>query len=619
MALATGPDYQQTRGQSLSPRRRLLNYILFYKVRLLLAVLCGLVMLACTLGVGQLIGWFTAACDNKPVADIWAVKWGVRHGWFEIDSAKSALIWIVAALLAIIHVPKALFGYLNAYLVASVTNRIGADIRAEIYTHIQTLPLRYFHSSRIGDLMSRMSNDVTLIQNSSAIVVQAIDGPIQIVGCLAMMFVKSWKLALATIIFVPLMGVAIDRLTKRIRPLTTATQQSLADVSSIIEESIRGVRIIKSFGMEELEVKRFSKTNTDSLIAMLRYWRRNALVVPAVELMGGVAAALIVSIGGWMVVTGDITYRVLNEFVYLAFMVAAAAKQFGRLNVTYQQTLAAGDRIFEVLDTKSDLVEPANPVVLRDVKGSVEFRNVKFEYNPGEVVLEDLSFTINPGEAVAIVGPSGAGKSTIADLIPRFYDVTGGQVLVESVDVRDIKIESLRKHIAMVPQDTLLFRGTIAENISYGRPGASKEEIVAVAKAANAHEFIGQMPLGYDTPLGEGGVGLSGGQRQRISIARALLKDPKILILDEATSSLDAASEGAVQEALERLMKGRSTLIIAHRLSTVTNADRILVMDHGRVVEEGTFDDLVNSGGVFSQLYRLQSRSEEEVSEISDV
>ncbi|MCL5103945.1 MAG: ABC transporter ATP-binding protein/permease [Armatimonadetes bacterium] len=599
----------------MDTRNRLLKYLLAYKGRLITAAICGLVMAACSLFTATLVGWFTAACDSNPVWDLWIIKFGLRHGWFiHTDAAaKAALIWIVASLLVLVHIPKGLFGYLNGYVVASVTNRLGTDIRAGIYAHLQSLQLSFFHRSRIGDIMSRLGNDVGLIQNSSLVVTQAIDGPIMIIVGLGKMFALSWKLALLTVFFAPMMGVVIDKLTRKLRPLTTVTQETLADVNATIEESINGVRIIKSFGMEEHEIKRFNKVNTASLIAALRYWRRNALVLPSIEVMGGVAAALIIATGGWMVVKGEITFRILNEFTLLAFMVAAAVKQFGRLNVSYQQTLAASERVFEILDTKSDLIEDPNGAVLKNVQGRVEFRNVCFEYNPGEVVLDDVSFIMHPGEAVAIVGPSGAGKSTIADLIPRFYDVTKGRILVEGQDVRNIKTQSLREQIAMVPQETILFGGTIAENIAYGRPGAPNDEIVEVAKAANAHEFIAQLPRGYDTELGERGVGLSGGQRQRISIARALLKNPKILILDEATSSLDAASEGIVQEALDRLMQGRSTLIIAHRLSTVKNADRVLVMDRGGIVESGAFDDLVASGGLFSQLYRTQFRPEEVV------
>lgn len=596
----------------MNPPRRLLKYLLVYKGRILLAVVSGLLMAQCNVFTTGLAAWFAALNSKEPISSTPLVKFALKHGLLHIGECRgmTAMI-IIASLLVLITIPKGILTYVNAYLVASVTNRVGTDVRSKMYAHIQTLPLRFFHKSKTGHLMSLMSYDVSLIQNSSVVITQAIDGPAMIVSGLVWMCVVSWQLALMMIVISPLMGMAIDRLSKRIRSLTTTQQIRLADVSAAIEESVRGVRIIKSFGMEEQEVKRFDRVNTNSLLAALRAARRTALVVPSIDIMGSVAVAVIVFAGGGMVARHAISFPSLVMFGMLAFYVSGAVKQFGRLNVTYQQTLAGAVRIFDLLDTKAYMDEDPDGVTLTNVEGLVEFRDVSFEYEPNEVVLDHVSFTIKPGEAVAIVGPSGAGKSTIADLIPRFYDVNGGAILVEGHDVRHIKTASLREQIAMVPQETILFSGTIAENIAYGRPGADKSEIIEAARAANADEFIAQCPNGYDTVLGEAGVGLSGGQRQRISIARALIKDPKILILDEATSSLDAASEGVVQEALDRLMKGRSTLVIAHRLTTVKNADRILVMDQGRVLESGTFDGLVKSDGLFSQLYKTQFRSQE--------
>ena len=591
--------------------RRLLQYLLVYKGRLILAAVFGLLTSGCTLLMAQFTNWFLAACSDKSVTDNILIKFGIAKGWIGAANANMTLVWLVAGLFILIYLPKGLFQYFNGYLIASATNRVGADLRADIYAHVQKLPLRFFHANRIGDLMSRMSNDVFLIQNSSSVVIQAIEGPITIVAGIARMFWINWNLTTLTMIFVPLMAVAIGRLTRRIRPLTTVTQESLADVNATIEESIVGMRVIKAFGTEAQEIKRFNAVNMRSLAAALKFWRRNMLVHPSIEVMGGFATALIMSLGGWMVVTGAITFPKLGEFILLAFLVVSAAKQFGKLSVVYQQTLAAGARIFEIIDTSPEITEERASVVLKEVKGLVEFKDVIFEYNEGERILDGITFTIHPGEVVALVGPSGAGKSTLADLIPRFYDTIGGQILVEGHDIQDIKLASLREQIAMVPQETILFGGTIAENIAYGRPGAPMNEIIEVAKAANAHGFIEELPEGYDTLLGERGTGLSGGQQQRISIARALLKDPRILILDEATSSLDAASERVLQEALDRLMKNRSTLVIAHRLSTVKIANRILVIDQGKITEDGGFDELVGNGGLFSQLYHTQFRSQE--------
>lgn len=590
---------------------RILKYILTYKGRLVLAAVCGFLVAQCNVFTAALATWFASMANDEPVTGNPVAKFITERGWFGVDQSQMALIVMISVLVVLINIPKGIFNYVAAYAVASVTNRVGADIRAQMYAHLQTLPMSFFNRNRTGDLMSRMSNDVNLIQNASNIIIPAIEGPAMIISGLAYMLYISWRLTIVTIVMTPLMALAIDRLSKKIRSLTATTQLRLADVSTAIEESVRGVRIIKSFGMEDEEIRRFQRVNNSSLRAALRIARRSSVVVPSIELMGATVVALILFVGGGMMVNGLISFAELCGFAVLAFYVSGAAKQFGRLNVTYQQTLAGADRVFELLDARSDLAEDPNGVALDGVEGRVEFRDVCFEYNPGEPVLRNLSFKIEPGEIVAIVGPSGAGKSTIADLVLRFYDATGGQVLVEGTDVRHIQTKSLREQIAMVPQETILFSGTIAENISYGKPGADMSEIIEAAKAANAHEFIEPLPKAYETELGEGGVGLSGGQRQRISIARALLKNPRILILDEATSSLDAASEGVVQEALDRLMRGRSTLVIAHRLSTVTGADRIFVIDRGEIAESGSFEALMSGGGLFAQLYRSQHRAQE--------
>lgn len=603
---------ESPKGSILSTPGRLLKYLLVYKGRIALAILSGFLIAQCNVVTAGLAAWFAALNGKDPISHTPYVKFAVSHGLLSPHQCQgvTAMV-IIATLMVLITIPKGVLTYVNAYLVASVTNRVGADVRAEMYAHIQAQPLRFFHKSKTGHLMSLMSNDVNLIQNSSVIITQAIDGPAMIVSGLVGMFVINWQLALLIIVIAPLMAAAIDKLSRRIRSLTTTQQVRLADVSAAIEETVRGVRIIKSFVMEEHEIKRFNRVNTNSMQAALRAARRAALVVPSIDIMGSIAVGVIVLAGGTMMARGSLSFANLVMFGMLAFYVSGAAKQFGRLNVTYQQTVAGAERIFDLLNTRVSMDEDPNGAVLTDVEGRVEFCDVCFEYDEDEPVLDSVSFVINPGEVVAIVGPSGAGKSTIADLVPRFYDVNSGQILVEGHDVRHIKTTSLREHIAMVPQETILFSGTIADNIAYGKPAADMTEIVEAAKAANADEFISQCPNGYETVLGEAGVGLSGGQRQRISIARALIKNPRILILDEATSSLDAASEGIVQEALDRLMKGRSTLVIAHRLSTVKNADRILVMDRGKVLESGAFDELLGSGGLFSQLYRTQFRSQE--------
>lgn len=521
---------------------------------------------------------------------------------------------IIAALLIAIHLPKAVFSFGQVCFIAAAVNRVAMDLRNEIYEHLQKLSLSFYDRNRVGSLMSRVMNDVALIQNGATLVVDAIDAPIRLVGLVGRMFWIEWRLALVTILFAPLMGYAIERIGKRMRRLTAAMQAKIADVTTILEETISGVRVVKSFGMEKHEIRRFRDQNLASYKATMRTVRRSAAISPVVELIGILGVGAIVVFGGILISRGDMTFSELGEFGFLAFYVSAAAKSIGRLNSTYQQTMAGSDRIFEILDEKPDVVDFLDSVVLEHCEGHVEFRNVSFNYDQGGEVLKDISFVVEPGQLVAVVGPSGAGKSTIANLVPRFYDVTDGAVLIDGHDVRSLTMASLRANIGIVPQETVLFGGSVRDNIAYGDPTASDERIEEAAKAAFAHEFIEKLEADYDTIIGERGARLSGGERQRIAIARALLKDPRILILDEATSSLDSTSEAVVQSALEVLMRGRSTLVIAHRLSTITKADKIIVLSGGRIVESGSFSELLSRNGAFASIYRLQFRDEEEVS-----
>lgn len=515
-------------------------------------------------------------------------------------------ITMVATLFIGLQLPKGISSYGQFYLIALATNRIAVDIRNQIYSHLQSMSLSFFERNRIGHLMSRMINDVGLIQNGSHAATDAINAPLLIIGGIGRMFTISWELALVVVVFVPMMGLLISKITRKMRKLTLMLQLKLADVTAVLEETIAGIRIVKSFGMEKHEIEHFKEQNEASLNAALKSARRNAAVTPITEFFGALAVVVILLVGGYLTVKHRLSVGALFEFGGLAFYVASSAKKIGRLNVTYHQTMAGIDRIFEVLNEKPDITDSPDAVDLGDIAGRVEFRNVSFSYQTGEQVLENISFTIEPGKAVAVVGPSGAGKSTVANLIPRFYEVSGGAVLVDGKDIRCVTLESLRRHIGIVPQETILFSGTIRDNIVYGKPDASDEEAEQAARAANAHQFITQFEDGYQTVIGERGARLSGGERQRIAIARAILKDPRILILDEATSSLDATSERLVQEALDKLMVGRTTLVIAHRLSTIKKADCIIVLVDGKIVEQGSFDELIRQGGAFARLYQTQ-------------
>jgi subfamily B ATP-binding cassette protein MsbA len=408
------------------------------------------------------------------------------------------------------------------------------------------------------------------------------------------------------------MAVTISRITRLIREITSHTQDKLADVNTRMEESLSGIRVIQSFSAEKHEIARFNHENEQAKELFMYGIKQQARLKPSIDVIGAAGIALALWIGGRFVVSHELTIGDLGLFVGALNKIAVGINSLGAVKVTYEQVQAAGGRILEnVLDVESDIRDAPDAVVLPPVAGHVEFRNVDFAYNAQTPVLRNLSFVMNPGEVVAVVGPSGSGKSTISDLIPRFYDPESGEVLVDGRDLRDVTIHSLRSQIGIVPQETMLFGGTIRENIAYGRPDATDEMIVSAARAANAHDFIsdpGQMPLGYKTVVGQRGVQLSGGQRQRIAIARALLKDPRILILDEATSSLDTQSEQTVQDALETLMRGRTTLVIAHRLSTIQSADKILVLQEGRIVEAGKHADLLRRAGLYAELYAAQRR-----------
>lgn len=566
-------------------RKRLIAYLASCKLLFIGGAIFGAAVAGMDLYVARLLKFFFDAATD--------------HSWSDVQR--------VAAIFVLLQLPKGVSVFAQSYLIASATNRIATSMRDEIYSHLQKMSLSFFERNKIGHLMSRMTNDVGLIQNGSGAVIDAITAPLLVIFGIGRMFTINWMLAVVVVLFVPGMSLIISRITRRMRKLTTMLQVKLADVAAVLEETIAGIRVVKSFGAERHEISRFAEQNRASLAAALRGARRNAAVTPVTEMVSSLAVAAIVLVGGYLVVVEKVmTLSTLAEFATIGFFVSSASKKIGRLNVTYHQAMAGLERVFEVLDERPDVIDAQDAVELGEIDGSVEFRNVSFSYQTGEQVLSEVSFTMAPGEAVAVVGPSGAGKSTIANVIPRFYDITGGAVLVDGHDVRCVTMESLRRHIGIVPQETILFSGTIRDNIAYGKPEATDKEVELAARAANAHDFIMQFDDCYDTIIGERGTRLSGGERQRVSIARAILKDPRILILDEATSSLDTTSERLVQEALEVLMHGRTTLVIAHRLSTITKSDKIIVVAEGRIVEQGTFGELISCDGMFARLYRAQ-------------
>jgi len=510
----------------------------------------------------------------------------------------------IALLLFVVFLVQGAFNYLRIYALAVVGEGVVADLRRSVYDRIVRLPVPFFDGRRTGEITSRLTSDAVVVQSTvSSSAAQALSQGITLIGGVVLLVVISPMLSLTVLTFLPVVIIAAAFFGRRLRRVSTSFQDEIAEANALADESIASIRVIKWFTAEEDAASRYGSTINKSYMVALRRARLRALFVPFVTFIAFGTLALVLWVGGRLVFNGEMTPGELVSFLLYTLIVAGAIGAFTGLYSELQEALGASQRIFELLDEPVEVPAQAAPVAPAVREGSVLFRGVSFTYPGRDIeVLSDVDLAIHPGETVALVGPSGAGKSTLTQLIPRFYDISSGEVLVDGIDVRMQGLSELRHEMAAVPQEVQLFSGTIAENLRVARPGASDTDLVAAAETANAHDFIVAFPDGYETVVGERGVQLSGGQRQRVAIARAVLADPRILILDEATSSLDAESEALVQNALERLMVDRTTIVIAHRLSTVRAADRIVVLAAGSIAEEGTHDELIAGGGLYTEL-----------------
>ena len=537
--------------------------------------------------------------------------WLVQPAMDKIFIDKSMqMLFIIPLLIVGLYLVKGIFFYGQSYLMNYVGQRIVADLREKLYHHLQYLSLSFFTKTPTGILISRLTNDVALIQGAvSSALTSILRDSFTIIALTAVVFYRDWKLACIAIIILPLAAIPIVKFGKKLRKFSIKGQVRMGFITSLLQETISGNRIVKAFTMEDYESRRFAAENDQFFKIIMKRQKIRALSSPVVEALGGVLVAGIVIIGGYAVIKGNSTPGTFGSFLAALFLLYKPFKSLSMVNDVVQGGLAAGSRVFELLDITPDIRDTDGAVSLDGISDGVKFEHASFKYED-EMVLRDIDLEVKVGKIVALVGMSGAGKTTLVNLIPRFYDLDEGRITIDGRDIRTFTLKSLREHIGIVTQQTILFNDTVRNNIAYGDITRSEGEIVEAAKAANAQGFIEKLPLGYDTVIGERGVKLSGGEQQRISIARALLKNAPILILDEATSSLDSESEFQVQVALERLMANRTVFLIAHRLSTIRNAHRIVVIDNGRIVEAGTHDELLAMNQIYKKLYQMQFRDD---------
>ena len=521
---------------------------------------------------------------------------------------RQNVLLLLAAVAIIISFLSNLFRYLGSWTIENMRTRTLQKMRNEMFSRVMDMNVGYFSDQRKGDIISKITSDVGVVQFCITNTLQvSFREPFLIIGYIVMMIAISWELAIFSVLFLPLVALLIGNIVKRLRHPARTNQKRMGEMVSTLDESLSGIKVIKSYNATEYIKQKYYDISADLARLTLSMARRQQLASPMSEFLGITAVGVILVFGGSLVAKGVLDPGGFIAFVAIFSQITRPVRTFIDQFANINQGIAAGERIFSIIDTKPEIEDKPDARELKGLRDKIEFRHVHFSYDGTREVIDDISFEIRRGQTVALVGPSGGGKSTLSELLPRFYDPTSGEILIDGISLRDYTQDSVRAHMGVVAQDTVLFNDTIEGNIAMGRPSATHEEIVEAAKVANADSFIRECPEGYDTNIGDRGVKLSGGQRQRLSIARAVLKNPDILILDEATSALDTESEKLVQDALNNLLKGRTSVVIAHRLSTIHNADKIIVVDHGRIAEQGTHAELMARNGIYAKLIEMQS------------
>jgi ATP-binding cassette subfamily B protein len=584
---------------------RLLSYLRKYWLATSVAILSLLLAVAIELAVPELIRR-VIDCGIRAGQDSGAASARCSPGQDPVSVVAQAALFVVGLTLL-----KGLFQFGHGYLGEYGAQGIAYDLRDQLYQHLQRLSFSWHDRAQTGQLMARATSDVEQLRNfTGRAFMQLLQIISMSVAIIAVLFAMNWKLAIVSILVLPLLFRTVSTYQRKVRPLFNQVQEELAVLASIVQENLAGAKVVKAFAREWDEIRRFDQQNDRLLEQYVAAARVQSFTNPFMDVVANLGTVIVLWYGGLLVIQGEITVGELVAFNAYLLLISRPIRRLGFLISQTARATAAAERIFEVLDAPVEVADKPGAQPLPPIRGEIVFDDVSVAYYGGQRVLKKVSFKANPGQVIALLGATGSGKSTIVNLIPRFYDVTEGRVLIDDLDVRDVQIQSLRRQIGMVLQDTTLFTGSIRENIAFGVPGATDEQVFAMAKAARAHDFIMSFPQGYDTRVGERGVTLSGGQKQRVAIARALLLDPRILILDDFTSAVDTETESLIREALDILMKGRTTFVIAQRVSTVQNADQILVLDHGEIVGIGNHEEMLETNPIYAEIYRLQLMDE---------